>query len=165
MAQDWAGKFTEKLTRKAELARSRSALDFDTYRGQVHALFEFVEQKVSPVAAIRVQRLTTAQTTEFRQGLSGPIETIMILDLHCGDRHLQFIPQGTNFDNCLGRIRVKHDSRALPIYLYLCLVKRPVKGQDQLVWVVHRAEDQGPPTGAPLLDESSLEQVVENAFL
>lgn len=164
---EWQDQFQSRLDDKKK-AQQEERKSFQVYRDKVVSLFEGIEAKVRAVAAIQVSRRIVGRTEAYRMDVKGPFETIKSLCLRCGERTLEFVPDGINTPVGRGRIRVVHSSRKLGQFVYLYLVKDPRSDRpfpENLAWVVQDQKDGMEPTRCPVFDDRALERLIEVSFL
>lgn len=164
---DWSEKFKNRMEEK-QRAASEERQNFAIYRDQVLRLFTSIEEKVKSVPGIKVSRTVAARTEEYRRDVAGPIDAVKSLQIRCGERTLEFIPDGVNTPIGKGRVRVRHHTKKLGQYVFLYLLKDPKSSRpypDNLVWVIQDQKDGHEPTRCPVFDEKTLERVIEACFL
>lgn len=159
MGKSWADKFNRKLEEK-ELARQEAKKSFQIYQEAALKLFDLIEEKVKGIEAISTFRYMVGQA------VTSPVP-LKALKLKCLERYLDIIPEGINLDSSKGRIRLKHNSKGIPNFIYVHLIVDPNSSElypDNLVWAYN---DKGAETfgNLPFFDDEKLEHVIELIFL
>ncbi len=164
--EGWGDKFRSRLEEQKQ-AKQEERKSFDIYRDHVMRLFDTIEGKVKNVAAIQVSKPIVGRTEFYGKDVRG-LETVKSLCLKCGDKTIEFLPDGINTPYGKGRIRLRHSSKKLGQFVYLYLVKDPKSASpypENLTWVIQDQKDGQEPTRCPVFDDRRIEDVIEACFL
>jgi hypothetical protein len=165
---NWEDRFAKKFGQK-KAAQQEQRKNFSVYKDCVLIVFRSIEEKVAKVPDIKMTKNLIARTADYRRGVKGELETINVLRLRCQDSYIEFVPEGINFSNTKGRIRVRHNAKGLEPFLYLSLVLDPKSDAsypENLIWVLVRHDGRGqPPKTGTRFNEQLIESVLEKVFL
>lgn len=160
MEENWAEKFTKKLQDK-ELASQEAKKSFQIYKDSAVKLFDDIEAKVKNIREISIVRTVVGHSAPT----PGPIKA---LNLKCPPKVLKFVPEGINLDESRGRIRIEHNCRNIPQFIYIHLIIDPASTAafpDNLVWKYNCNDKCTDYTQLPNFGEAQLEELIETCFL